>query len=44
MLREATDDFDRLFGKAFRGAYENHIDRLHEQDGDDPSGPAGRAG
>jgi type VI secretion system FHA domain protein len=28
LSKEAADDFEVLFGKAFRRAYESHIDRL----------------
>jgi type VI secretion system FHA domain protein len=30
---EAEDDFDELFGKAFRRAYESHIERLRDEPG-----------
>ena len=34
LSQEATDDFQRLFGEAFRTAYESHIDRLAQDRGD----------
>jgi len=30
---EAQDDFDELFGKAFLKAYEDQLDRLHNESG-----------